>query len=498
MAETNRIEYKQELTDSLEKEVIAFLNYAAGGLIYIGIDKVGKTAGVTDSDGDQLKIKDRLKHNISPSCLGLFDVISEHKDGLDIIKIIVASGSEKPYFLKKYGMTEKGAFIRIGTASEPMPQKMIDALFAKRTRNSISKIRSNQQNLSFEQLKIYYEGVGKSLNNNFAANLELLNAEEQYNYLAYLISDKNSTSIKLARYNGLTRANLVENNEYGYESLIKATKQVLDKVNLENKTFTQITSKERKETRYWDAIALREAIINAFVHNDYTTEVPPKFELFDDRIEITSTGGLPDGLSQDEFFEGFSVPRNKEIMRIYKDLDLVEQLGSGIPRILESYSKDCFKFSDNFLRMSLPVNDQANDQANDQVNDQVNDQAKAKDLMEHLKASLDSLGTVKRDLMVELKMPTEKQVEKYAKLAAHLTAEQLEILKFSGKPKSNKEIQEDCLGLKRHNDNFKRYIEPLINLKLLNRTLPNVPNSPQQKYYTTEIGNIILLINDYK
>lgn len=356
MSESNRIEYKQELTDSLEKEVVAFLNYKEGGIIYIGIDKAGNTTGVLDSDGDQLKIKDRLKHNITPSCLGLFDVISEHKDGLDIIKLIVASGSEKPYFLKKYGMTEKGTFIRIGTASEPMPQKMIDTLFAKRTRNSISKIKSNQQNLSFEQLKIYYDAVGKRLNDKFATNLELLNADEQYNYVAYLISDKNSTSIKLAKYKGTSRVNLAENNEYGYESLIKATKQVLDKLELENKTITQITAKERKETRYWDAIALREAIINAFVHNDYTTEVPPKFEIFDDRIEISSTGGLPDGLSQDEFFEGFSVPRNKEIMRIYKDLDLVEQLGSGIPRILESYPKECFKFSENFLRMTFPIN----------------------------------------------------------------------------------------------------------------------------------------------
>ena len=110
---------------------------------------------------------------------------------------------------------------------------------------------------------------------------------------------------------------------------------------------------------YYDGIGKRlKAIINAFVHNDYTTEVPPKFELFDDRLEITSTGGLPDGLSQEEFFDGFSVPRNKEIMRIYKDLDLVEQLGSGIPRILESYPKECFKFSDNFLRMSFPINNE--------------------------------------------------------------------------------------------------------------------------------------------
>lgn len=75
--ETNRIEYKRELTDDLEKEAIAFLNYHEGGIIYIGIDKAGKTVGISDIDGDMLKIKDRLKNNIMPSCMGLFDVSAE-------------------------------------------------------------------------------------------------------------------------------------------------------------------------------------------------------------------------------------------------------------------------------------------------------------------------------------------------------------------------------------------------------------------------------------
>lgn len=118
---------------------------------------------------------------------------------------------------------------------------------------------------------------------------------------------------------------------------------------------TQITSKERINKRLWDSVALREAIINAFVHNDFTNEVPPKFEIFPDRIEITSSGGLPEGLNQAEFFEGYSVPRNKELMRVFKDLGMVEQLGSGVPRILESYGKECFMFSDHFLRMSFPI-----------------------------------------------------------------------------------------------------------------------------------------------
>lgn len=103
---------------------------------------------------------------------------------------------------------------------------------------------------------------------------------------------------------------------------------------------------------------MREAVINAIVHNDYTSEVPPKFEFFDDRIEITSFGSLPQGMTEKEFFEGYSVPRNKELMRVFRDLDLVEHLGSGIPRILRSYGKECFLFTDNFLRMTFPATEQ--------------------------------------------------------------------------------------------------------------------------------------------
>lgn len=361
MTETNRIEYKRELSDGLEKEVIAFLNYREGGILYIGIDKEGNTYGLADADSDQLKIKDRLKNNIRPSALGLFDIVSEERDGKEILKIIVASGPEKPYHLKKYGMSEKGCFIRLGSAAEPMPQKMIDELFAKRTRNSISKIKAGRQDLSFSQLKIYYEESGHTLGKAFAKNLELLTEGGYFNYAGYLLADKNNTSIKVAKYSGTTRTDLIESNEYGHECLVKATKQVIDKIAVENRTTTKITAKERQQANLWNPIALREAIINAFVHNDYTNEITPKFEIFTDRIEITSAGGLPEGLSKQEFFEGFSVPRNKELMRIFKDLELVEQLGSGIPRILGHYGKESFSFSDNFLRMTFAVQEDTNE-----------------------------------------------------------------------------------------------------------------------------------------
>mgnify|MGYP003439785593 FL=1 len=358
MTETTRIENKAILTPELdiEKEVIAFLNYKEGGCIYIGVDKNGQTLGIDDVDDCMLRLKDRIKNNISPSAMGLFDITKEKRDGRSVVKITIASGVEKPYFKTKYGMTPRGAYLRIGTSAEPLPQETIDRLFATRTRNSISRVVSNRQDLRFEQLRIYYKEHGKQLNDNFPRTLELLTEDGRYNYIAYLLADENGNSIKVAKYSSLDRCDLIENNEYGYCSLIKATKSVLAKLEIENKTAATITPVERIETPMWDRIAIREAVINAIVHNDYSFEVPPKFEIFPDRLEITSAGRLPETMSMQEFFDGVSMPRNKELMRIFKDVELVESLGSGIPRILRAYGTDCFWFTENFIRLILPIN----------------------------------------------------------------------------------------------------------------------------------------------
>src|SRR5690606_40610091 len=102
MTENQHIEFKQKITPELEKEVVAFLNSKEGEVIYIGIDKNGVSIGVDNADQEQLIIKDRLKNNILPSSMGLFDLVVEEKEGKDIIKLIVAGGYEKPYYIRKY------------------------------------------------------------------------------------------------------------------------------------------------------------------------------------------------------------------------------------------------------------------------------------------------------------------------------------------------------------------------------------------------------------
>lgn len=356
MIETNRIELKRELTRDLdlEKEVVAFLNYHEGGMIYIGIDDNGRAVGVKDIDGDMLKIKDRIRTGISPSPMGLFDVQTELIDDIRVIKIFIASGSEKPYYKIKYGLSERGCFIRVRTAAEPMTSKQIEDMYTKRIHRSLKNIPSPNKDLTFRQLHIYYDSQHLTLNDSFARNLDLLTSDGEYNYVAYLLADSNSISIKLAKYAGTDRDKLIENHEYGYCSLLKATDQVLNRLQVENTVKSSIGYPYRTDTPLWNESAVRELVINAIVHNDYFNEVSPKFELFSNRLEITSTGSLPNGMTKTEFFNGVSNPRNKELMRIFRDVDLVESLGTGLLRALKIYNEDNFVFMEHFTRVVIP------------------------------------------------------------------------------------------------------------------------------------------------
>lgn len=358
LQESQRVEFKEELNDKLEKEIVAFLNNHEGGILYIGIDDHGHPTGLQDLYSIQLRIADRIKNNILPTTLGLYDIITETIEGIPVIKILISSGTEKPYYIKNKGMSPAGCYIRVGTSSQPMTTFMIDELYAKRIHTTLRNITSPRKKLSFSQLKIYYQERGFELNDQFANSLELVTPEGLYNYNAYLLADENAVSIKLAKYSGTDKADLIENEEYGYCSLIKATKSVLERLRIENITRAKVTGITRIEKNLVEPVALREAVINAMVHNDYTREIPPVFEIFSDRMEITSYGGLIPGQSKEEFFSCCSMPRNRELMRVFKDVGLVEQLGSGMSRILRSYSKDIFKISEHFIKVVFPFDEQ--------------------------------------------------------------------------------------------------------------------------------------------
>ncbi|MBS5857664.1 MAG: putative DNA binding domain-containing protein [Clostridium sp.] len=442
--ETNRIENKEQLNEDFEQEVIAFLNYKEGGIIYVGINKNGQVVGVENTDLTQLQIKDRIKNNIQPSTLGLFDVTVETIDNKEVIKVIISSGTEKPYYLRKKGRTPEGCYIRVGSSKERMTERMIDDMYSRRIKNTLKEIDSPRQELTFNQLKIYYEEHGLKLNDNFLQNLDLLTSEGKYNYNAFLLADENNVSIKLVKYLGTNKMDLVENQEYGYRCLITATQKILDRLDTENTVYAKIEYKGRKEVEKIDSKALKEAVINAIVHNDYSYGNSPIIELYSDRIEITSAGGLPQELSQEEFLEGVTAPRNKELIRVFKDVDLIENIGSGVLRILDAYDKSCFKFMDHFLRVSFKYKENPFE---------YNDTAKTES---------SKLGSKK---------------------SSKLAVSEQQILELCKTEKSLKEITK-YFGYKDVYKFKNNYINKLLEQNKLKMTIPDKPKSRSQKYVT--------------
>jgi len=495
MTETDRIEYKRELSPDidLEEEAVAFLNRREGGILYIGIDKLGNPVGVKDIDGDILKIKDRLRNNILPSAMGLFDVTADEVGGVKVIKVFFAGGSEKPYYLKRYGMTPKGCFIRVGTACEPMPEAMIEDLFARRVRNSIGRIRSVRQDLTFEQLRIYYQEHGFKLNDNFARTLELLTDDGAYNYAAYLLADENANSIKVAKYAGRDRVELVANNEYGMTSLVTATKRVIERLKVENTVRTRKTALERIDTPLWDERAVREAVINAIVHNDYTREVPPKVELFSDHLEITSFGRLPEGLTKDDFFAGVSIPRNKELMRIFRDLELVESLGSGMGYIMQKYGRENFVFLDNFIRMTVPYITKDREGlavATEQVETQVDvSTVQVKAPVEKrgktlISSNIGEIDVSKSQAAPQVILGTEQATVQ----ATSITVQVRRLVAIMPHEWVSAAELRTLLGITHRPTFTDNYLNPALAAGLIEMSQPDSPRSPTQKYRLTAKG----------
>ncbi len=353
-------EFKLILNETLEKEAIAFLN-TKGGNIYIGVDDKGKPVGLDENiDELQLKIKNRLLDKISPSILGLFEIIVESEDGVKYLKVTFAEGSEKPYYLSKKGMNSEGCFYRIGSAVQKMNERQINELVSEKEPDLKEK-EAPTQDLHFEQLKIYYEAAGRDyFPSNFFNSLELFTSEGKYNYFAYLLSDHNNISVRFAKYAGNDHTEMINYEEYGCVSLVKACKAVLDRIKIENRAYSGKKEGERKENRPLNYSAVSEAVVNAIIHTDYSKEDGPQFEWFSDRLVITSYGEPPKGALSDGFFSGVSHPKWRVLMRVFTDLHLSEHIGNGIHTILEHYDKSIFEITSSYVRVSFPFNSETN------------------------------------------------------------------------------------------------------------------------------------------
>ena len=353
--ESEVLELKEKYTDVICREIVSFLN-ADGGTLIIGVKDDGSVVGVTNIDETMRKISDVITTQIEPNPQDEIRSELKFENEKTLIFVNISKGSKNIYCQKKYGFSSAGCTIRVGTTCREMTPEQIKIRYEMNFIDTeyMLKKKSGYADLSFRNLKIYYTERGYHLDNaSFEANLNLKNTDGDYNLLAELLSDRNNIPFIFVKFQGTDKSAISERNDYGYGCLLTTYEKIKSRLQAENICVSDTTVRPREDIYLFDFDCVNEAVLNALVHNDWTI-TEPQISMFSDRIEILSHGGLPRGMSEKQFYEGISKPRNATFMRIFLTMGLTEHTGHGIPTIISKYGKDVFEIDDNYIRCVIP------------------------------------------------------------------------------------------------------------------------------------------------
>ena len=377
-------ELKQELTKDIKKEIIAFAN-TNGGKIYIGVDDNGNAVGLKNIKEDIEALSSMIKEGITTD-LTLFTKISQEKvNNKNIIRLDIMEAPNKPYYLTEKGIKPSGVYLRLGNTSIPASEEIIKKMINESQNNSFETIISKTQNLTFDYAKSVFEKHNIELNKSKMKTLNIINLKNEYTNLGLLLSDECPFSIKCAIFNGKNKLEFRDRREFE-GSILKQVNDTFEFLELINKTKGEIVGLERIDTRDYPIFALRESLLNAIIHRDYNYTGSILISVFDDRIEITSLGGLVKGLEINDIYSGISETRNSNLSNIFYRLKYVESFGTGIGRIIESYEgfskKPEFLITENTFKTVL-----YNVNYKDNIEENKNDMNEEETIVDYLKSN---------------------------------------------------------------------------------------------------------------
>jgi len=333
-------EFKQEFTQDIKKTIIAFAN-TAGGMIFIGINDKKAVIGVNNPDKTLLQITDTIRSAIKPDVTLFADSRIVKKGKASVIIITVQKGTACPYYLAGKGIRPEGVFVRQGASSVPASEAAILAMIKETDGDKYEEVRSLNQDLTFTETS---QGFGLK-NIEFGLpqmkSLRLTTTEGIFTNLGMLLSDQSVHTVKLAVFEGLEKEIFKDRKEFS-GSLIKQLNDAYAFLDMYNHTRAEVKGLYRYDKRDYPDEALREALLNALIHRDYAFSSSTLISIYDDRIEFVSIGGLPKGIALDDIQLGLSVPRNENLANVFYRLHFIEAYGTGIPKIMRSYS-DCTK-----------------------------------------------------------------------------------------------------------------------------------------------------------
>ena len=329
--ESERIEYKSQMTDDIYKEVIAFAN-TDGGVIYLGIDDKGNPVGIDNVDETYTRLTNGIRDAIAPDVtMFVRYVLQDNK----VIRIEVSEGSYKPYYLKSKGIKPTGVYVRQGASSVQASSEQIRQMIKESDGDTYEDSRSLEQDLTFHSAETAFERYGVEFS---AQKYRALGITQNgiYTNLALLLSDQCHHTTKIAVFKDELCTEFRDSKEFG-GSVFKQFENAVNYLALCNKTASTIKGVVRTDKQDYPEEAIREALLNALVHRDYSFSGSIIINVNDSKMEFISLGGLLPGLTTEDIRLGVSQPRNKKLAEVFHRLRLIESYGTGIRRIFKLY-----------------------------------------------------------------------------------------------------------------------------------------------------------------
>ena len=259
----------------------------------------------------------------------------------DVLAISIRCGKNKPYYLKNKGLKPSGVYIRYGRNKSMASEEEIARMINERSNTPFENLNSNDQDLTFKQLKRIFEDKGLDFDGfNMLTSGFISREDKRYTNLAFWLSDQYDVAVKMAVYQGTDRDIFKVKKEY-VGSIVDQIDRALEFFDVINEIRVIIDGKPmRTEIPSYSKRAVREVILNCFCHRDYSRNSNIKIERFDDRLEIISPGGFYDGLTLEEALDGQQSFRNKRLVEFLYRLGYIENYASGLNRVFKEYQKD--------------------------------------------------------------------------------------------------------------------------------------------------------------
>jgi len=341
--EGKTIEYKRDLSspEGALKTVVAFAN-SSGGVVAIGIENgTRRVRGVPDVLAAEERLASMVVDSIRPRVVPDIEIVPWRKTHVLVMQVYPSAA--RPHYLQRLG-PDAGVFLRVGSTNRRADPAQIQemrryAQLGSYDEQAIPEV--NSEALDFRAASEFFAPVRKLTLSDFRT-LRIVTKyqnREVPTIGGYLLFARNRSDlfpdawIQAGRFSGKERSRLLDTaNIRSY--LPKAAEEAIQFVQKHLMREAVIGPVRRADRWTIPPVALREAIVNAIVHSDYNERgAPIRVAVFDDRVEVESPGLLPLGLTIEDIQTGVSKLRNRVIGRVFKELGLVEQWGSGIQRM---------------------------------------------------------------------------------------------------------------------------------------------------------------------